>query len=93
MGQFDGTDGTGDFGNCGRNGRTVLSVQFMNDIRLVTSSSDPAQPSICELGEPRPGNGFYSALVDDIRDKMDRQNDEGDRVDDGDRAADVEAEG
>ena len=65
----------------------------MNDIGLVTTSGDPAQPSVCEPGEPGPGNGLYSALVDDIRGQMGRQNDEGDRVDDDDRVANVEAEG
>jgi hypothetical protein len=68
-------------------------VQFTNDIGLVTSSSNPAQPSICELGEPGPGNGLYSAPIDDIGNQMDDQNDEGDRVDDGGRVADVEAKG
>ena len=62
--------------------RIVLSVKFTNDIRLVAPSSDPAQPSIYELGEARPG--------DDIGNQMDGQNDEGDHVANGGRVTDVE---
>ena len=71
-----------------------MSVESTNDIGLVTSSSDPAQPSICEFGEPGPGgNELYSAPIDVIRNQMDGQNDESDGVDDGGRVADVEAKG
>ena len=50
------------FGNCGRNGRTALSVQFTNDIGLVNSSSDLAQPSVYEFGEPRPGDDIGNQM-------------------------------
>lgn len=51
---------------------TVLFVQFMNDLRPVTSRSCPTQPSVCKLGKPRSRNGSYSARVDNIRCKMHR---------------------
>ena len=54
-----------------------MSVQFANDIGLVTFSSNPAQPSVYEPGEPRPGDG--------IGNQRDGQNDEGNRVYDGGR--------
>jgi hypothetical protein len=45
-------------------------MQFANDIGPVTSSSDAAQPSVGELGEPRPGDGLYSAPIDDMWDEV-----------------------
>ena len=49
---------------------TVLFVQFVNDLRPVTPSSCPTQPSVCKLGKPRSRNGSYSVRVDNIWDKM-----------------------
>lgn len=69
-----------------------MSIPFTNDIGLLTSSSDPAQPHICEFGEPGPGNELYSSPIDVIGNQMDRQN-ETDGVDDGSRVVDVEAKG
>ena len=50
----------------------------MNDIGLVTSSSDPTKPRVYELGEPRPGDGMGN---------------QDDHVDDGGRVADVKGKG
>ena len=52
MSQLEATDTTEK-----RDRPTVLSVQFTNDVRLVTSSGDRAKPIARELGRPRRGNG------------------------------------
>ena len=59
----------------------------------MTSSGDPTQPGIGKLGKPRSGDGFDSVGVDDMRNQMDGQNDEGARGDDPSRVAVFEAEG
>ena len=59
----------------------------------MTPSDHPTIPEIREFGKPRSGNGFDSEGVDDIRNQMGDQNDEGARGDDDSRVAVVEAEG
>ena len=68
-----------------------MSEQFTNDIGFVTSSNNPAQPSVRDLGKPRPGNGPCSVPIDDIRNEVDDQNDEGGRAGDSGRVTNVEA--
>ena len=53
---------------------TVLFVQFVNDLRPMTSSSHPTQPGVCKLCEPRSGNRPRSVGVDYVRNQMNRQN-------------------
>ena len=53
---------------------TVFLVQFVNDLRPVALSSEPTQPSVRILCEPRSGNGPDSSRVDHIRHQMNRQN-------------------
>ena len=66
---------------------------FVNDFRSATSSGHPTQPGVRKFGKPGSGNGPDSVGVDDIRNQMDGQNDEGARGDDPSRVAVVEAEG
>ena len=68
-------------------------MHFVNDLRSMTSSGDPTQPGICKFSEPRSGNGFDSVGINNIRNQMDGQGDEGARGDDGSRVVAVEAEG
>lgn len=75
-----------------RNRRTVLSVRFTNDVGPVTSSGDPAQPSVRDLVGRGPGMDLIPCL-DGIRNEMGGHNNGGDRVSDGGRVANVEAKG
>ena len=78
---------------------TILGiVGEMNGPHCLCSSRTTSglwpQSSVCKLGELRPRNGLYSALICDIWDQMGGPNDEGDRVDDDCRLlAGVEAKG
>lgn len=68
---------------------------FTNDVEPVTSSSDPAQPGVRELGRPRPGNGHYSVSPIDgsLQNETGGQNDEGDPIGGGGRVANVGTKG
>ena len=52
---------------------TVLSVQFVDNLRPVAPSSHSTQPSVGKLGEPRSRNGSYPTRVDCVRHQMNRQ--------------------
>ena len=76
-----------------RENGTVFFMHLVNDFRSMASSGHTTIPEIRKFGKPRSRNGFDSEGIDDIRNEMDNENDEGACGDDDSRVTVVEAEG